>query len=95
MQPLSPQPPVQQQQLPLPPSPPQQQQQQQQSNNNSMTINTPPPRPPPARCIPDGDDALHTETYSDDWNDDSYDRCKRWEMKYGMKITEYLDLYGA
>jgi hypothetical protein len=97
MQPLSPQPPVQQQQLPLP-SPPQQQQQQQSSLSSTQQqqqSNTPPPRPPPARCIPDGDDTLHTETYSDDWNDDSYDRCKRWEMKYGMKITEYLDLYGA
>jgi len=67
--------------------------QQQQSNTNAAISK--PPRPPPARCIPTGDDELHTELYNDDWNDDSYDRCKRWESKYGMKITQYLDLYGV
>eukprot|EP00985_Skeletonema_marinoi_P007120 scaffold3120_cov219-Skeletonema_marinoi.AAC.3 len=67
--------------------------QQQQSNTNAAVSK--PPRPPPARCIPTGDDELHTELYNDDWNDDSYDRCKRWESKYGMKITQYLDLYGV
>lgn len=49
-------------------------------------------KPPPIRCIPDGDDEIHTEIYSDDWNDDRYDRCKRWEKKHGMTITEYWDM---
>jgi len=53
-----------------------------------------PPPPPPIRCIPEGDDEVHTEIYSDDWNDDRYDRCKRWEKKHGMTISEYWDMQG-
>ena len=67
--------------------------QEQQSSTNLTTSKK--PRPPPARCISNGDDDFHTETYNDDWNDDSYDRCKRWESKYGMKISQYFDMYGA
>jgi len=37
---------------------------------------------------------VHTEIYSDDWNDDRYDRCKRWEKKHGMTISEYWDMQG-
>ena len=48
-----------------------------------------PPPPPPIRCIPDGDDEIHTEVYSNDWNDDRYNHCKRWEIKHGMTIDQY------
>jgi len=37
---------------------------------------------------------VHTEIYSDDWNDDRYDRCKRWEKKHGLTISEYWDMQG-
>jgi len=53
-----------------------------------------PPPPPPIRCIPEGDDEVHTEIYSDDWNDDRYDRCKRWEKKHSLTISEYWDMQG-
>ena len=50
--------------------------------------------PPPIRCIPEGDDEIHVEVYTDDWNDDRYDRCKRWENKHGMSVAEYWDMQG-
>ncbi|KAL3782827.1 hypothetical protein ACHAW5_000099 [Stephanodiscus triporus] len=53
-----------------------------------------PPPPPPIRCIPNGDDEVNTEIYSDDWNDDRFNRCERWEDKYDMTIREYWNLYG-
>ena len=59
----------------------------------STSISKPPP-PPPIRCIPDGDDDFHTELYTDDWNDDRFDRCKRWENKHGMTVAEYWDMQG-
>ncbi|KAL7431795.1 hypothetical protein ACHAXM_002800 [Skeletonema potamos] len=80
----------------LPQMQPQQQTQPaQQQQSNTSPVSSKPPRPPPSRCIPTGDDELHTELFTDDWNDDVYDRCKRWESKYGMKISVYLDLYGV
>jgi hypothetical protein len=54
----------------------------------------PPPRPP-IRCVPDGDDEINIEVFSDDWNDDRFDRCARWESKYNMTVTEYWDVYGT
>ena len=54
----------------------------------------PPPRPP-IRCVPDGDDEINIEVFSDDWNDDRFDRCARWESKYNMTVTEYWDEYGT
>jgi hypothetical protein len=53
-----------------------------------------PPPPPPIRCIPNGDDEVNIEIYSDDWNDDRFDRCERWENKHDMTIREYWNLYG-
>lgn len=37
---------------------------------------------------------MNTEVYTDDWNDDRYDRCKRWEKKHGMTVSEYWELHG-
>eukprot|EP01082_Thalassiosira_pseudonana_P009820 g9045.t1 g9045 contig34:724975-727441(-) len=59
--------------------------------NNASTSNTKPP-PPPIRCI--HDDGLDPEIYSDDWTDDRYDRCHRWEVKYGMTVADYWNTYG-
>lgn len=59
--------------------------------NNASTSNTKPP-PPPIRCI--HDDGLDPEIYSDDWTDDRYDRCHRWEVKYGMTVADYWNAYG-
>ncbi|KAL3810849.1 hypothetical protein ACHAXA_005849 [Cyclostephanos tholiformis] len=61
----------------------------------STTVSTvKPPRPPPIRCIPSGDDEVNTEIYSDDWNDDRFNRCERWEEMHDMTIREYWKLYG-
>ena len=60
----------------------------------TTTTTEKPPPPPPIRCIPQGDDEVNTEVYSDDWNDDQYDRCRRWEEKHEMTVSDYWDLYG-
>ena len=64
------------------------------STNKRPPNDAKPPPPPPVRCISDEDDRIHTEVYSDDWTDDRYARCRKWEKKYKMAIMDYWNLYG-
>merc|ERR1712183_284700 len=50
--------------------------------------------PPPVRCIPEGDDEVFDEVFTEDLNDDRLTRCRRWEKKYGMSIAKYWDGHG-
>jgi hypothetical protein len=64
------------------------------TSTSSVHSDKPPPRPP-IRCVPDRDDEVNVEVFTDDWNDDRFDRCARWESKYNMTVTEYWDVYGT